>query len=157
MENPNDKIIGHAFCTIHSLQMEKSDLTTFPTIYFNPIAGKIPNKRIVPGFIASAQCLLPDVGDYHLMQYKANKYFDEVGIQIDWISIGRLTKAELEQVKQEFGEPGIFFIEDPIINTITQQDCVRQCNFPRCSEPGCIRLEKLRFQKQYEFFRNRVG
>lgn len=153
------KISGWAICTAHSWHVENASEQVFPAVIIQPLAGRIPNKRIIPRFLAVSQMMVPDYGDLYLMTYRSNRYFDEIGIEIDWTSGNRLTHEEFEKVKAGFGEPEVFQINEQLTYEnvlLDPKGCLTDCDFQRCSLPGCISKEKNRFLSQYGFFRDRA-
>jgi hypothetical protein len=160
MKKERLKISGCAVCTAHSWHQENASEKVFPAVILTPVAGKIPNRRIIPRFIALEQMIIPDSGDLYAMCFQTNRFFDEIGNVVDWINGNRVATYELQQVKAMLGEPAIFEIEGKesleVQESITSEGCIGQCDYPNCSPQGCVRVEKMKFMAQYEFFKRRA-
>lgn len=154
------KISGWAVCTAHSWHVENASEKVFPAVILRPLAGRIPNRRIIPRFIALDQFILPDMGELYAMCFQTNRYFSEIGNVVDWIKISRITIDEFQELKVKLGEPFVFEIDDnedrDISENIKHDGCSENCNFPSCSVVTCIRFEKKRFIEQYKFFKQRA-
>ncbi len=132
---------GLAVCSITHQEWADDEGKQYKGILMTPIAGKIPNKRILyTPFLAGLENSLN--GDCYLMSFYETKIHAKFGRRFQWISLGNIKNSEIPLFIKEIGLPSIFNVENMTTLSI--------------EETNCLVKEKIRYEVEIKYFKARA-
>jgi hypothetical protein len=126
-----------SLCSILHIDWESKNGTSYKAILMTPIAGKIPNKRLLYApFLTGMETAIS--GEYYLMNCFEIKPEEKLGRQFRWIVIDKIQHTDLLPLVKELGLP-------TIINTENMASAYSGENW--------LEKEKLRFETETQHFK----
>lgn len=102
---------GLAVCSVTHLECNDERGKLFKGILLSPIAGKIPNKRILyPPFFPDLEKSLD--GDFFLMSFYETQKHEKLGRRFQWTSIPNFQNSDLQLFIKELGPSVIVDVKD---------------------------------------------